>query len=238
MEEFRDMCKKMKKLADAGAWPKDVLGSTTDRQDTLLNGTGTSMFWNLGTCQTYANQANEEHPDWKVTLVNIMPEEYGYGATKYINAGLGINTFSENPERAAMLIDYLATSQEVADLTSLGIEGQDWEAVDDKTYKPLNGGWTSSNWWGWRNMNYMRDEQEENPTDVDKLVNEMSARFIILACGRNFSVVKLRESSCMQQLMCKLEIIISIIVDLEPGWIGRLRGQGLVEIFTTRMEST
>lgn len=178
MEEFRDMCKKMKELADAGAWPKDVLGSTTDAQDTLLNGTGASMFWNIGTCQIYANQANAEHPDWNVTLLNIMPEEYGYGATKYINSGLGINAFSENPERAAMLIDYMTTSKEVMDLTSLGIEGQDWEAVDDETYKSLNGGWTPSNWWGWRNMNYMRDEQEENPTDVDKLENEMVEKFM------------------------------------------------------------
>ena len=72
-----------KELADAGAWPKDVLGSKTDAQDTLLNGTGASMFWNIGTCQIYANQANAEHPDWNVTLVNILPEEYGYGATKY-----------------------------------------------------------------------------------------------------------------------------------------------------------
>ena len=167
-----------KELADAGAWPKDVLGSKTDAQDTLLNGTGASMFWNIGTCQIYANQANAEHPDWNVTLVNILPEEYGYGATKYINGGIGINAASENPERAAMLIDYMATSQEVIDLTYLGIEGQDWEAVDENTYKALNGGWTSSNWWGWINMNYMRDELEENPTDVDKLENEMTEKFM------------------------------------------------------------
>lgn len=69
-DAFREYCQEMKDLVDAGAWSSDVLNSSDERQTGLLTGRTASMSWNLGTCLTYGKQANEEHPDWNVTMVD------------------------------------------------------------------------------------------------------------------------------------------------------------------------
>lgn len=177
-EEFTKYCHTMKELADAGCWPSDVLSSTQDRQDGLLNGRGASMVWNAGSCRTYANQANAEHPEWNVNLYNIMPD-VPYGATKYINGGLAVNINSQNPERAMMLINEFATNQEIQDLAQLGIEGVNWEAVGDDQYKVIEGNaYTASNIWGWRNLDLMRTEYQENPSAVDTKEIELNEYFL------------------------------------------------------------
>lgn len=175
-DEFVEYCYLMKELADAGSWPSDVLSSTQDRQDGLLNGRGASMVWNAGSCMTYSNQANEAHPDWKVNVYNIMPD-IKYGGTKYINGGMGININSKNPERALMVINALATNQKLQDLAQLGIEGVHWEAVGDDQYTAINSGYAGSNFWGWRNQAIMRTRYRENLTVVDEKVSEMNDYF-------------------------------------------------------------
>ncbi len=173
-DAFSEFCHLMKELADAGCWPSDVLSSTHDRQDGLLNGTGASMVWNPGSCQTYANQANAEHPDWNVNIYNIMPD-IKYGSTKYINGGLAININSKNPERAMMVLNEFATNQDLQDLTQLGIEGVNWEPVGEDQYQVIEGAaYTTSNNWGWRNQDLMRTEYQENPTAVDTKVTELN----------------------------------------------------------------
>lgn len=173
-DDFTEYCYEAKELADAGCWPTDVLSSTADRQDGLVNGTGASMVWNATSCRIYANQANAEHEDWNINIYNIMPD-VKYNATKYTNGGIGINVDSENPERAMMLINLFATDRDIQDLAQLGIEGVNWEAVGDDQYKVIEGNaYTTSNNWGWRNLDLMRTEYQENPTAVDLKVNELN----------------------------------------------------------------
>lgn len=172
-DNFTEFCHLMKELADAGCWPSDVLSTTQDRQDGLLSGRGASMIWNPGSCRTFANQANAEHPEWNVNLYNVMPD-ISYGATKYINGGIGINVSSKNPERAMMVINEFATNPDIQDLAQLGIQGVNWEPVGDDQYKVIEGAqYTTSNNWGWRNQDIMRKEYQENPTAVDTKKNEM-----------------------------------------------------------------
>ncbi|MCD7957276.1 MAG: ABC transporter substrate-binding protein [Lachnospiraceae bacterium] len=177
-DEFAEYCYLAKELADAGCWPSDVLNSTYDRQDGLLNGTGASMVWNAGSCQTYANQANSENPDWNINIYNIMPD-IEYTATKYINGGIGININSQNPERAMMVLNAFATNSEIQDLAQLGIEGVNWEAIGDDQYQVIEGAsYDGSNYWGWRNQEIMRTEYNANPTAVDTKVDELNDYFL------------------------------------------------------------
>lgn len=172
-DAFTEYCHEVKELADAGCWPSDVLSSTQDRQDGLLSGRGASMVWKAGTCATYANQANAENPDWECTLYNIMPD-IKYGASPYINGGIGINVASQHADRAIMVWNEFATNQEIQDLAQLGIEGVNWEPVGDKEYKKIEGAvYDGSNYWGWRNMDIMRTEYNENPTAVDLKLKEV-----------------------------------------------------------------
>lgn len=175
---FAEYCREMKALADAGCWPSDVLSSTQDRQDGLVNGRGASMVWNAGSCQTYANQANAEHPDWNINVYNIMPD-MDYFATKYINGGMGFNYRSKNLERALMVYNLFATDQDIQDLTQLGIKGTHWQDAGEGLYEVIEGNrYNTSNNWAWRNMDIMKEEYQANPTAVDTKVNELKEYFM------------------------------------------------------------
>lgn len=166
---FTEYCKEVKALADAGAWSADALNTTEERQTGLLTGRTAGMIWNLGSCRTYAKQANSEHPEWNVTLVDPcadLPKK----ANSYINNGMAINMNSKNPERAMMVLNELYTNQELQDLTALGIEGKHWEAVEDKQYKLLDqsGFGVDNNCnWGWKNDEVKREEYIEERTALD-----------------------------------------------------------------------
>lgn len=177
-EGFVEYCKQMKALADAGCWPSDVLSATADRQDGLLSGRGASMVWNPGSCQTYANQANAEHPDWNVNIYNVMPN-IKYNATKYNNGGMGINIMSKNPERALMVYNLLATDQELQDLFQLGIKDVNWTDAGDGMYEVVEGNaYNPSNIWAWRNLDLMKKQYQSNPSAVDTKVNELNEFFL------------------------------------------------------------
>ena len=73
-----------------------------------------------------------------------------------------------------MMINLFATNQEIQDLAQLGIEGVNWEAVGDDQYKVIEGNaYTASNIWGWRNLDLMRTQYQDDPTAVDIKKNEM-----------------------------------------------------------------
>ena len=135
------------------------------------------MIWNLGTCRTYAKQANSENADWNVTLcdpVSGQPKK----VNSYINNGMAINVGSKNKERAMMVLNEFWTNQEIYDLAMLGIEGKHWEAVGDDQYKVLdesNYGVSSNCNWGWTNANIQRTEYIEDRTALDDTYDEMVA---------------------------------------------------------------
>lgn len=172
---FADYCKQMKELADMGAWSSDVLNSNDERQTGLLTGRTASMVWNLGSCLTYGKQANQENPDWNVTLVDPV-ESMPKKVNSYINNGVGINAASKNIERALMVLNEFYTNKEVYDLAMLGIEGKHWEAVGDDQYKVIDesGYGVASNCnWGWNNANLTRTEYIENRTALDDRYDEL-----------------------------------------------------------------
>ena len=174
---FTDYCKQMKELADLGCWSPDVLSSTDERQTGLLTGRTAGMIWNLGSCKTYAAQANAEHPEWKVTLVDPVSSQ-AKKVNSYINNGVAINVNSKNPERAMMVLNEFYTNPKINDMSRFGIEGKHWEAVGDMQYKVLDqsGFGVDSNCnWGWMNNEIKRTEYIENRTALDDTYDAMLA---------------------------------------------------------------
>ncbi len=162
-------CIKLDTATDAGCWSPDILNSTDERQIGLLSGTTASMSWNTGSCLMYGKQANEEHPEWKVTIVNPHADT-GKILSPYINNGVAINRNSKHKERAMMALNALYTDPALQDLTALGIEGKHWEAVGDKEYRTLDStGFPPSGSceWGWSNDDIKRTEYNENRTELD-----------------------------------------------------------------------
>ncbi|MCR4587278.1 MAG: ABC transporter substrate-binding protein [Lachnospiraceae bacterium] len=168
-EEFRQFCLQMKELADMGAWPSDVLNGSAENQDGLISGRACSMAWNSGTCKIYADQANNEHPDWDVNIY-LVNKKYDYVSTKYINGGIGINVNSKHPERALMVYNQLLTNQDLIDLTGLGIKDVNWTEEEGGKYSLTDTPYSPSNWWGWRNLDLMRKQYIADPTPVDLAV--------------------------------------------------------------------
>ena len=172
---FKEYCEEAKKMADAGCWSQDVLNITDERQVAFLNGKAATMAWNLGSCKTYAKQANEANPDWNATICDPVTDE-AKKVKPYIGNGVAINVNSTNKERAMMVLNEFYTNQEVYDLSMLGIEGKHWEAVGDTEYKVLDesGFGVDQNCnWGWKNDNINRSEAIENPTTVDETFEEL-----------------------------------------------------------------
>lgn len=178
-EGFREYCKLMKELADAGCWSPDVLNSSDERQTGLLTGRTATMVWNLGSCYTYAKQANQEHPEWNVTIVDPnsnLPKK----VNSYINNGVAININSKHKERAMMVLNEFYTNPKIYDLAMLGIEGKHWEAVGDDQYKIIDesGYGVSANCnWGWNNMTITRTEYIENRTALDDKCDALKDAF-------------------------------------------------------------
>lgn len=176
---FRDYCLQMKELADAGCWSSDVLNSSDERQTGLLTGRTAGMIWNLGSCMTYAKQANTENPDWNVTIIDPIASQ-PKKVNSYINNGVAINANSENKERAMMVLNEFYTNPDVYDLAMLGIEGKHWEAVGDDQYKVIDesGYGVSNNCnWGWNNADIQRTEYIENRTVLDDTYDALKEAF-------------------------------------------------------------
>lgn len=174
---FADYCKQAKEMADAGCWSTDVLNSNDERQAGLLTGRTASMIWNMGSCATYAKQANNENAGWNVTMcdpVTDLPKK----VNSYINNGVAINANSKHKERAMMVLNEFYTNPDIYDLAMLGIEGKHWEAVGDDQYKILDesGYGVSSNCnWGWNNADITRTEYHETRTALDDTHDAMKA---------------------------------------------------------------
>lgn len=172
---FTDYCKQMKELADAGCWSSDVLNSSDERQTGLLTGRTAGMVWNIGSCKNFGKQANAEHPEWNVTLVDpvsALPKR----VQSYINNGVAININSKHKERAMMVLNEFYTNPAVQDLAMLGIEGKHWEAVGDDQYKVIdesNFGVSSNCNWGWNNADIQRTEYIEDRTALDDTFDAM-----------------------------------------------------------------
>ncbi len=176
---FTDYCKQVKELADMGAWSQDVLNSNDERQVGLLSGKTATLTWNLGSVTNYGKQAEAEHPEWNITIVDPVASQ-PKKVNSYINNGVAINNNSKNKERAMMVLNEFYTNPDVYDLAMLGIEGKHWEAIGDDQYKVLDesGYGVSANCnWGWNNMTIQRTEYIEEKTAVDEVSEALLESF-------------------------------------------------------------
>lgn len=174
--EFKKYAEKMKEMQQKGYWSKDALSTKDTRSDNFVAGKAAAMEWNLGSCVSYAQQVNKDHPDWNATIVDFMPK-VKKAMNPYTNNGVAINARSHNPERAMMAINELMTDKTIYDLTAYGIEGTHYKAVGENQYTPLDAASrfpaNGSCNWGWTNENMKRSLHPDS-TDADLLGKQES----------------------------------------------------------------
>lgn len=162
--------KKLKEWVDAGYWPVDAIGSSS--QDPLVDFESgqTALLLGGNNFSKYLNskvKMAEQNPEWEIAYVdNTKFNGVTYPAAPYHN-GIAIPTNSLNPERAMMAISLLYTDEELNHLLMYGIEGEHYTIDENGYYVEAENnaayGYEASNAWNFRNTALMleRSSQQE-----------------------------------------------------------------------------
>jgi putative aldouronate transport system substrate-binding protein len=118
--EFRDFCKDMKKLADAGCWSRSALTNTISDDDAFAALQGAAIAWNASVF-TYMKSA--EKNEGVTCMAYDLTKDTFVSAEAYSNNDMAIAAASRNPERAAMVLDLIKYDTYLNRLLLLGIEG-------------------------------------------------------------------------------------------------------------------
>lgn len=160
-EEHKEELKIMKRWADKGFIPKNVLNIKDTMQDPLTSGKAASIF---GDNPTRFNESviavQASHPDWELGYTPFG-ETTGYATPVHpIHNGFAVPKSSKNPERALAFYEKLVLDQRYNQLTEYGIEGTNY-TVEDGYYKMIGTSQSNGfpreamNGWAWRNPEYM-----------------------------------------------------------------------------------
>ncbi len=127
--EFRDFCKEMKKLADAGCWSRSALTNTISDDDAFAALQGAAIAWNASVF-TYMKTA-EQTEGVRCTAYDLTKDNF-VSAEAYSNNDMAIAAASKNPERAAMVLDLIKYDTYLNRLLLLGVEGTHY-SIDNTT---------------------------------------------------------------------------------------------------------
>ena len=134
LDYFRDFAHDMKTLADAGAWSRSALTNTVTDDDAFGNLQGASIAWNTSVF-TYMEQA--EKTEGVECAAYDITQDHLVGAEAYSNNDMAITAGSQNPERAAMVLDRMKFDTYLNKLLLLGIEGEHYSINEQNEYTEL-----------------------------------------------------------------------------------------------------
>jgi ABC-type glycerol-3-phosphate transport system substrate-binding protein len=171
-EEYHWYITKMAEWAAKGVWPTSAISSTTHTYDQFSEGRSYSMPARLQEAAEYMNDA--EALGGECEFIDIIPEGHYTRLSNYNGDMMAISNFSQDPERAAVLLDILKCDKEINDLCQGGIEGRHYIANEDGTRSngPEYQDYPYSGWaWGLREGEYYREEA------VDERIAAVEASF-------------------------------------------------------------
>lgn len=126
-DAFRSYAHDMKTLADAGCWSRSALTNTITDDDAFGNLQGASIAWNASVF-TYMKQA--EKTEGVLGAAYDLTKDHFVSCEAYSNNDMAIAAGSQNPERAAMVLDIIKFDSKVNRLLLLGVEGRHY-SIDE-----------------------------------------------------------------------------------------------------------
>ncbi len=129
---YRDFAKDMKTLADAGAWSRSALTNTVTDDDAFEAEQGAAIAWNL-TVFNYIRPLEAANPNVSCMAYDLTTD-YLVEAEAYSNNDMAIAAGSQNPERAAMVLDILKNDSQINHALLLGFEGVHYEWAEQTGY--------------------------------------------------------------------------------------------------------
>lgn len=146
----------MAEWAAHGVWPTSAINSTTHSNDQFEQGRSYSLGARIQEAQDFMEHC-ETTTGGECEYIDLIPADHYTRLSKYADDMMAISSFSQDPERAAVLLDILKTDQIVNDLCQGGIEGRHYIRNEDGTRSngPEAADYPYSGWaWGLREKEY------------------------------------------------------------------------------------
>ena len=155
-EYWKTYIQEMAEFAAAGCWPKDAISNTNAITTLFENGqsaTSRGNYYNgITMIQGYRDKG------MNVELFDIFPEGYRPLRDSYLGDGYAIPIFCEQPERAAMVLDYIQCDYDTNMLLAGGVEGRHYiydEATNTVAPGPEVADYEFDGWaWGIRHKDF------------------------------------------------------------------------------------
>lgn len=158
---YKDYCMEMAEMAKAGIWSTDAINDTSDAQAYFENGTSGSFIWNTSVFQAGANL--EESGLGTYAVYDITPDVKRNRGSYSVDA-TAITSKSADPERAALVLDYMKGDVDLNRLLLGGIEGTHYE-LDDEGYRVTLDAAENYAWNNWAWAINRQDEPDEAGLD-------------------------------------------------------------------------
>lgn len=186
-DAFVEDMKLMKKWADMGFWSKSALSDVND-SEAYENGLCVAEIGGMNPNKQIASANNFalDHPEWQSAYIaygEITKVLYPGHATQN---GTAIVRGSKNPERAAMVLNFLMTDLDMNKLVQYGIEGTHYE-VADGLYKNLSQRFNYENFNTWN----LRVNEYKLPQASDIALQAMFDKYNEIASQSKFPNVNL-----------------------------------------------
>jgi len=167
-EYYAVEAKKVSEFVAKGIMPPDLVANPLNEADMFDSGKSATYFHNLGTCTSKASTLREEHPEWKVEILDLS-QKVGKGVNSFISNGVALNRNTKNAEKALQLCELLMTDQRYYDLIQYGVEGVHWKAegeramIDLQSTLPEDQKYIPGSVWGWTNSELARSYTSDIP---------------------------------------------------------------------------
>lgn len=151
---YKDYCETMADLASAKVWSNDAVNDTSDVQAYFENGTSGSFVWNSSVFTAGKNL--ESSDSGKYAVYDVTPD-VKRNRGSYSTDAIAITEKSEDPERAALVLDYMKGDVNLNRLLLGGIEGEHYELDADGYRTALD----AADGYGWNNWAWAINRQDE-----------------------------------------------------------------------------
>lgn len=151
---YKDYCNEMAELASAKVWSSDAINDTSDAQAYFENGTSGSFVWNSSVFTAGKNLEKAQAGTYSV--YDVTPDVKRTRGS-YSTDAIAITEKSEDPERAALVLDYMKGDVNLNRLLLGGIEGKHYSLDSDGNRTTLDG----AEGYGWNNWAWAINRQDE-----------------------------------------------------------------------------
>lgn len=133
--EYEEYIMKSREYYEKGFWSQSVMAETTSVKDAFLTGKSALYAANMSNSNGVYIELGDSQPDWEIGIWSSDLASGNVERVAAVNGGIAVGAYSQNPERAMMLIELIHQDEEVYHILMDGLEGITFEADYEKMVK-------------------------------------------------------------------------------------------------------